>query len=77
MKWNKMPVFQATFLHYEAWVGLGTAWVNKVKFDETYPKAVSIAQPSTLSPQGHGGPRCIAKKQTTSMVWSAGKRIML
>ena len=29
-----MPVFQANFLYYEAWIGPGTAWANEVR--DTY-----------------------------------------
>ena len=30
VKWNETPVFQATFLHYESWIGPETAWAQLV-----------------------------------------------
>ena len=42
----KMAVFYATFLHYEGWIGLGTAWANDVKLLWNLPQ--SSIQPLTF-----------------------------
>ena len=41
-----MPVFYATFLHYEGWIGPGTAWANEAKILWNLPQ--SIIEPATF-----------------------------
>ena len=55
-----MLVFQATFLHYEGWIGPGTVWANEVKSLWNLPQssiepATFYSESSTL-PLDHGGP---------------------
>ena len=38
----KCQCFRPLFLHYEGWIGRGTAWANEVKFDGFFFKAVRL-----------------------------------
>ena len=47
-----MPVFQATFLHYEGWTGPGTAWAKEVIF---FMKLAPEQYRTRELPKDHGG----------------------
>ena len=61
MKWNEMPVFSDTFLHYESWIGPGITWANEVKFLWNLPQSsidpATFYSDSSVLPLDHGSPQ--------------------
>ena len=51
--------FRPLFLHYEGWIGPGTAWANEVKFLWNLPQSsiepATFYSESSALPLDHGG----------------------
>ena len=59
-----------TFLHYECWIGPGTAWVNEVKFflwnlPQGSIEPATLDSESSAQPLDHGGPHTV----TVDIFW--------
>ena len=59
MKWNA-GILGHFFLHYEGWIGPGTAWANEVKFLWNLPQSsiepATFYSESSALPLDHGCP---------------------